>query len=706
MMIVGQRKGIMLEMKRKKDPHSDSHKHEAAGMPQLIVALVGSGYIILRILISFFVQLPDWPTLIVATVIQFWVAFDFYVMAWGALKKGSSNMYTLICLGTTVAYAYSIGVYFFGAQWQRMGIPSDSYFDASIFVITFILVGNYIEALSKKRASHAIQKLLNLQPHVALIKEKNGEDRWKKISVDELALGDIMLVKAGDRIPTDGRIVKGSTSVDESMITGESMPLAKEKGDLVIGATINGTGTVEVEVTKIGERTILSEIIKLVEQAQASRTPVQKIVDTVVSYFVPLVIVLSLVTLLLWFMFGPPPRLGHAIVSMILVLIIACPCALGLATPLSVIISIGRAALRGVLIKNAQAIEQVGTIQAIVFDKTGTLTTGKQEIQVFKSVPNSDALLKGQGWSIERGVMGEQFIMALGALLEEQSSHSLALAYIAFVEKKIPNYRSIIQNVSLEKSSSIKGLGFEAQLNGHTVIIGSIDVMVQRKIPISSSIMNQANTWFDEGTSVSFFSIDGQLVAYFSIADTIRTEAKSAIAWLKKHDIKTVMLTGDNERIAQSVSAQVGIDDFCASVLPDQKVDEIQKLKDQGYIVAMVGDGINDAPALAIADVGIAIGAGTDVAIETAQIILLSNDLALVPFLFQLSRATMRNIYQNLVWAFGYNILLIPVAMGLLYPFFGIVLHPIFAGGAMVFSSLSVVFNSLRLRRIDLKDSV
>ncbi len=697
----------MLEVKRKKDAPSNEHKHGVgAGMPQLIVALVGSGYIIVRALISFFVQLPDWPTLIVATVIQFWAGFDFYVLAWGALKKGSSNMYTLICLGTTVAYAYSVGVYFFGAQLQRMGIPSHSYFDASIFVITFILVGNYIEAFSKKRASDAIQKLLNLQPHVALIKEKNGEGRWKKISVDEVALGDIMLVKAGDRIPTDGKIVKGSTSVDESMITGESVPLAKEKGDLVIGGTINSTGTIEVEVTKIGEHTVLSEIIKLVEQAQASRTPVQKIVDRVASYFVPLVIFLSLVTLAVWFMFGPPPRLGHAIVSMILVLIIACPCALGLATPLSVIISIGRAALRGVLIKNAQAIEQIGTIQAIVFDKTGTLTTGKQEIQTFKSVSGIDALLKDQKWSIERGVTGEQFIMALGALLEEQSSHPMALAYTVFVEKKIPNYRSIIQNVSLEKSSSIEGLGFEAQLNGHTVIIGSIDVMNQRKIPLPESVMNQANSWFDEGTSVSFLSIDGKFVAYFSIADTIRPEAKQAIAWLKKHGIKTIMLTGDNERIAQSVSARVGIDEFCASVLPDQKVEEIQKLKDQGYVVAMVGDGINDAPALALADVGIAIGAGTDVAIETAQIILLSNDLALVPFLFQLSRATMRNIYQNLAWAFGYNILLIPVAMGLLYPFFGIVLHPIFAGGAMVFSSLSVVFNSLRLRRIDLKDSV
>jgi len=654
-----------------------------------------------HMLFSTVISLPDWPTLLIATVIQFWVASDFYSMAWMALKKGSSNMYTLIVLGTTTAYAYSVAVYFFGKILQSMGIPSESYFDASIFVITFILVGNYIEAFSKAKASDAIKTLLNLQPHVALVKKKNGEDHWQEISVDDLEPGNIMRVKEGERIPTDGIILLGSSTVDESMITGESIPVAKQKGDTVIGAAINRTGTIEVEVTKVGKHTVLSGIIQLVEKAQSSRAPVQKLVDTIASYFVPFVIFLSFITLALWFVWGPPPQLGHAIVSMILVLIIACPCALGLATPLSVVIAIGRGALQGVLIKNAEAIERIGKITAIVFDKTGTLTLGKMEIEQFKVVSNIDSILTDQGWSW--GQSGETFVMALGAVLEEQSSHPLAAAYVKFVETQVPNYRALVQNVILEKSSAIEGLGFEAQLNGHTVVIGSLDVFKQRNVPIDALYLKQAEAWYDDGKSVSFFSIDQQLVAYFSLSDTIRPEAVSTIAWFSQQGITTIMLTGDNVRIAQAVSVRVGINEYVASVRPDQKVQKIKELKDAGYVVAMVGDGINDAPALASADVGIAIGAGTDVAIETAQVILLSNDLSRVPFLFQLSRATMRNIYQNLVWAFGYNLALIPVAMGLLYPFFGIVLNPILAGGAMVFSSLSVVLNSVRLRYFDLQ---
>lgn len=692
----------MQENEMKSEGHSGAHEHGAGGSRlKLGVALIGASYVLVSMIFSVVVSLPEWPTLLIATVIQFWAGSEFYSMAWQALKRGSSNMYTLIVLGTTTAYAYSVAVYFFGARLQEMGISSDSYFDASIFVITFILIGNFVEAFSKARASDAIKTLLNLQPHVALVKKPNAEDRWQETSVDDLALGDILLVKEGDRIPTDGIILLGSSSIDESMITGESIPAAKQKGDAVIGATINRTGTIEVEVTKIGEHTVLSGIIQLVEQAQSSRAPVQKLVDTIASYFVPLVIVLSLITLTAWFFLGPPPQLGHAIVSMILVLIIACPCALGLATPLSVVISIGQGALQGVLIKNAQAIEQIGTVTAVVFDKTGTLTMGKLEIEQLKVVPHIDTILTDQGWSW--GESGEQFVMALGAVLEEQSSHPLAEAYVRFVGQQVPNYRALVQSVTLEKSSSIEGLGFEANINGHTVIVGSHDVMVQRKVPIDASSMKQAEVWFDEGKSVSFFSIDQQLVAYFSLSDTIRPEAASTIAWLAKHGITTIMLTGDNVRIAKAVSARVGIDEYFASVRPDQKVQKVQELKDAGYVVAMVGDGINDAPALASADVGIAIGAGTDVAIETAQVILLSNDLSRVPFLFQLSRATMRNIYQNLIWAFGYNAVLVPVAMGLLYPFFGIVLNPILAGAAMVFSSLSVVFNSLRLRYMNIQ---
>ncbi len=687
------------EMKREDSLGAHEHAHRGSRL-KLGVSLLGAGYALIAMFFSKIISFSDIPLLLIATVIQFWAGFEFYSMAWQALKRGSSNMYTLIVLGTTTAYGYSVAVYFFEERLRALGIPSHSYFDVSIFVTTFILVGNYVEALSKERASDAIKTLLNLQPHFALVKKSHG-DSWQEISVDDLALGDIMLVKAGDRIPTDGLVRVGESSVDESMITGESMPLSKKVGDTVIGATINRTGSIQVEVTKIGEYTVLSGIIHLVQQAQASRAPVQKLVDTISSYFVPLVIVLSFITLTVWFFWGPPPQVGHAIVSMILVLIIACPCALGLATPLSVVIGIGQGALQGVLIKNAQAIEQIGKITAIVFDKTGTLTKGNLEIEQFQSVSDSDAILTDQGW--QWGANSEHFIMALGALLEEQSSHPLAVAYVKYVQAQVPNYRDLIAQSVLETSTAIEGLGFEGALKGHTLIIGSRDVMIQRNIPIDAESMQRAETWFDEGMSVSFFSIDQRMVAYFAFSDTIRSEAASTIAWLSEHGIRTIMLTGDNERVAKAVSARVGIDDYIASVRPEQKVQKIQELKGAGFIVAMVGDGINDAPALASADVGIAIGAGTDVAIETAHVILLSNDLSRVPFLFQLSRATMRNIYQNLIWAFGYNAILIPVAMGLLYPFFGILLHPILAGAAMVFSSLSVVLNSLRLRYMNLQ---
>ena len=690
-------------MDKERNALKAGHRHaQSVTQLKLIVCLLGAGFALVKMALSPFLALPEWLLLGIATITQFWGGAEFYRSAWRGLKARSANMYTLIALGTSVAYGYSIAVFFFTSYFQALGLPSYLYFDASIFIVTFVLLGNYIEERSKQGASQAIKKLLSLQPRFALIRKKDGED-WKKVPIEDLSVGDVALVKAGERIPSDGVVIKGVSTIDESMITGESVPVSKKEGDAVIGASVNKTGTIEIKITQVGKHTTLSQIIQLVKQAQASRAPVQRLVDKVAAFFVPLVIILALIAFIIWYFLGPSPQLLHAIISVISVLIIACPCALGLATPLSIMISVGRAALHGVLIKDAEALEKVGKVGVVVFDKTGTLTTGKQAIHAMTFVSSLKKTVDTQGWQIPKEMDEKQFVLGLGFLLEEQSSHPLSIAYRLFVKDKLGTKLDEIKNITVERSSSLEGLGFEAIIQGRSLIIGSMDIMHQKKVALSKEVVDQADAWFNNGYSVSFFSIDRELVAYFAISDSIRPEAKEAVQWLKKHGLTTVMLTGDNERVATSVAKEIGIDKTVARVFPDQKVQHIQKLKKDGRLVAMVGDGINDAPALAEADVGIAIGSGTDIALETAQIILLSNDLLLVPFIIQLSRLTMRNIHQNLVWAFGYNLILIPVAMGALYPFFGITLHPVLAGGAMVLSSLSVVFNSLRLNYISLK---
>ncbi len=673
---------------------------------KLIVSLIGLGLLIVNLVVAHIYPLPysDWFACIIATVVQFWVGSRFYVSAWRALKHRAANMDTLIALGTSVAYFYSLFTLLFEETMRGMGLPSYQYFDASVAIITFILLGNFLEARAKKRTSRAIEALIDLQPETALVLvTRDGKEVWEQKSVDAVKIGDTIRITPGDRIPVDGEIATGSSSIDESMVTGESKPVSKKEGDPVIGATVNMSGSFDMKATKVGTDTMLAKIIDLVKKAQASRAPVQKVVDTISSIFVPTVIILSLITFLIWFNWGPEPQILYAIINMVAVLIIACPCALGLATPLSIMVGVGRGALQGVLIKDVQTLEQAGQITAVIFDKTGTLTQGKQTVQTVTFIKNLDARIKQQGWEIPRDTPVETYLLALIAFVEERSNHPVSQAVLRYVENKVPDYAQQTKNVAIEDFQALLGLGVQARVDGHMMVIGSRRLIEREKIAIDNEATVCTDEWSKEGRSVSFIALDKELVAYFCVNDQIRPTARDAMNQLKKMNIKTVMLTGDNEQAAQAVAKQVGIDEFFAQVLPEEKTKRVQELKRQGGLVAMVGDGINDAPALAAADVGIAIGSGTDVALEAAGVALLHNNLNLVPFTIRLSHITMRNIRQNLVWAFGYNIILLPVAVGVLYPLMGIMLHPIFAGAAMVFSSLSVVLNALRLKRVSLR---
>lgn len=666
---------------------------------KLIIAFLSMAFVVVRAILMPWYELSEWIVVVLATIVQFWAASDFYVWAFKALKKGSFNMYTLIVMGTSTAYFYSMVVFFFGASLKAAGIEPHSYFDASLFVIGFILLGDFFEARAMRRASMAMKALMNLQPHVALV-QKKGTNEWIDRDIDQIVVDDIVRVMPGAKIPIDGVIIRGDSTIDESLVTGESIPVAKKIEDSVTGATINLTGTIDIRVTKVGTQTFLAQIIALVAQAQESQPKIQKVVDKIASIFVPVVILCSFITFIVWYFFGPPPQFLHALIGMISVLIVACPCAMGLATPLSIMIAVGLAALKGVLVKDANALEQMRRVDCIVFDKTGTLTFGKQVIKEMSFVENSIARLKIEDWPQVPKMAENEQVLFLGMLLEEQSSHPFSKAYRVYAKEHILFQFNEMKKPLISEAHAVKGLGFEGKLAGHSLLIGTFDIMNEAGVEIPETVRSAVDSWFQLGHSVSFFSIDNELVSYFSFTDELRPEAKRAIEIIKSYGINTILLTGDNEKVAQVVSQELGIGHFFAQVLPEQKSQYIEKLKKQGNIVAMVGDGINDAPALAEAHVGIAIGSGTDVALETAKIVLPSNNLMLIPFTITLSRATMRNIYQNLVWAFGYNMILVPVAMGILYPFFGITMHPVFAGGAMVLSSLSVVLNSLRLKRV------
>ena len=618
---------------------------------------------------------------LLSTPVQFYCGWQFYRGAWNGLRHGYADMNTLIAVGTSSAYLFSAVATFFPSVIRISDEKVPVFFDTSVMIITLVLLGRWMESRAKRSASDAIKKLIQLQPRTAKV-ERQGEE--KEIDISELVVGDRVLVRPGEQIPVDGKIFEGTSSIDESMLTGESIPGERKAGDDVFGASINKTGFFKMHVTRLGKDTALAQIIRLVEQAQGSKAPVQKLADKVAGIFVPSVIGMALTAFFFWWNFGasivtlPTSAFIFALMSFISVLIIACPCALGLATPTAIMVGTGRGAEMGILIKGGEALERVEKLDTIVFDKTGTLTWGKPEV--------TDVLL-APGTQLEV----EQLLVLAGSL-EKGSEHPLAEAVVTEAQKR---------RLKLETPIDFKafpGFGVEGLVDSNKVLLGNRRLMVEKQVDMSS-IEDQLVKLTENGKTPMIISIDGQVAGLIGATDALKPHAKESVQRLKKMGLEIVMLTGDNSKTAQAVAALLGIDRVIAEVLPAGKVEEINKIKQSGHCVAMVGDGINDAPALATADVGIALGSGTDVAMEASDITLVGSDIKAVVDSIELSQATMSKIRQNLFWAFIYNIVGIPIAAGVLYPAYGILLQPVMAAAAMSLSSVSVVGNSLLLKK-------
>ncbi len=614
-----------------------------------------------------------WLQLILATPVQFWAGLGFYRATISALKHRTANMDTLVAIGTTVAYGYSVFVTMLPHAVQSIGIETMPYFDTSTIIIGLILLGRYFEARAKAGTSEAIKKLMGLAPKTARVL-KDGKET--DLPISEVVIGDVIRVRPGEKIPVDGVIFEGESSLDESMITGESIPVDKTKGDTVIGATINKTGTFTFRATKVGADTMLAQIIKLVQEAQGSKAPIQRVADLVSSYFVPIVLMLGIATFVVWYDFGQAQALTFALLNTVAVLIIACPCAMGLATPTAIMVGTGQGAEHGILIKDAESLETAHKVNVVIFDKTGTLTKGTPEVTDIMAA---------------NGVT-ENELLKLAASVEKGSEHSLAEAIVKAAETKH------VSLVNVTSFKAIPGHGVEGVVDQKKVALGNKRFMDKIGIQLST-FAAQVDRLEREGKTVMMLSTDGTFSGLIAVADTLKESAQAGIKALQKLGIEPVMITGDNIRAANAIARKVGITRVLAEVLPDQKEAEVRKIQAEGKVVAMVGDGINDAPALAAANVGIAMGSGTDVAIEAADITLVNQDLKSVAAAIILSKKTMKTIRLNLVWAFGYNVILIPVAMGVLYPFWHLLLNPIFASVAMATSSVSVVSNSLLLKR-------
>ncbi|OGM26614.1 copper-translocating P-type ATPase [Candidatus Woesebacteria bacterium RIFCSPHIGHO2_02_FULL_38_9] len=613
---------------------------------------------------------------LLATPIQFWAGFEFYRATINSIKHRTANMDTLVTIGTTLAYLYSMAVTFSPQIFKNIGIDPMPFFDTSTIIIGLILLGRFFEARAKLQTSDAIRKLVGLQAKTARV-IRNGKEA--DIPIQEVLVGDLIRVRPGEKIPVDGTITEGESSIDESMVTGESIPVEKIKGDIVIGATMNKSGSFIYKATKIGKDTMLAQIIKLVENAQGSKAPIQRLADIISSYFVPIVIMLAIATFAIWYNFGPSPSLLFAMLNMVTTLIIACPCAMGLATPTAIMVGTGKGAENGILIKDAENLEIAGKINTIIFDKTGTLTNGKPIVTDIVATSN----------------LTDAEILRLAASLEKNSEHPLAESIVKEAENK---------NIALAKVGNfqaIAGHGIKGTVDEKTLYFGNRKLMETKKINILNA-QNSINKLENEGKTVMMLAIGDTLSALIAVSDTIKESTKEGVKNLQKMGIEVVMITGDNKRTAIAIAGQIGIKRVLAEVLPEGKEAELRKIQGEGKKVAMVGDGINDAPALAAADIGIAMGTGTDVAIEAADITLVNKNLNSVASAINLSKKTMRTIRVNLFWAFGYNIILIPVAMGVLYPFFHLLLSPVLASAAMAMSSVSVVTNSLLLKRYKL----
>ncbi|MCB8942237.1 MAG: copper-translocating P-type ATPase [Ardenticatenaceae bacterium] len=638
----------------------------------------------------------NWLFFALATPVQFYVGWDYYVGGYKSLRNGSANMDVLVAMGSSVAYFYSVAV-LIAKTLGSNSLGDHVYFETSAVIITLIVLGKLLEARAKGRTSEAIKKLIGLQPKTANV-ERGGVER--EIPLAEVVAGDVVVVRPGEKIPVDGVVLDGRSSVDESMITGESLPVSKKVGDGLIGATINKQGLLKFEATKVGKETALAQIIKLVEQAQGSRAPIQRIVDQVSAYFVPMVIGLALLVFVIWLLSGA--GFVPALIRLVAVLVIACPCAMGLATPTSIMVGVGKGAETGILFKNSAALEQAERITAVVLDKTGTITRGEPTVtDILVSEETRDWRLETAASPIQSPVSNLQSqLLYLAASAERGSEHPLGAAIVRSAQEK---GLALATPAAFE---AIAGQGIAADVDGHQVLLGNLRLMEQKQVPLNG-LAAKAEQLQNEAKTAMWLAVDGQASAVIAVADTIKDGSKEAVAAMHKLGLTVVMMTGDNQATAEAIAHEVGIERVFAEVLPGDKASYVAKLQAEGYKVAMVGDGINDAPALAQADVGLAIGTGTDVAMETADVTLMRGDLRSVPQAIRLSKGTMRNIKQNLGWAFGYNLALIPIAAGILAPFawapdFLRQLHPILAAGAMAFSSISVVSNALRLRGLKL----
>jgi len=624
-----------------------------------------------------------WLEFMLATPVVLWGGSTFFKRGWRSVINWNLNMFTLIALGTGVAYTYSIIATFLPNIFPAAFMNSDGtvpvYFEAAAIIVTLVLLGQVLELRAREKTSGAIRALLNLAPKKAI--KVAGDGNEEEILLKDVRTNDLLRVKPGEKIPVDGEITEGNSTIDESMISGEPIPVKKQKGDTVTGATVNGNGSFIMKAKRVGSDTLLSQIVKMVGEAQRSRAPIQGLADKVAAYFVPSVVIASIITFIVWAIFGPEPAYAFALVNAVAVLIIACPCALGLATPMSIMVGTGKGATAGVLIKNAEALEILEKFDTLVVDKTGTLTEGKPKLV---SIENSSDFSTSD-------------ILKIAASLEQSSEHPLGKSIVDHAKE------NEIKLVKTEKFNSYTGKGISGKIDGNAVFIGN------KKLMDENNLTDEINKWQEkseelrkDGETVIYIAINDNIVGIFGVADPIKKSTVKAIRAIHKENIDVVMLTGDNETTAQAVAKKLNIDKVIANVLPDKKNQMIKDLQKEGKIVAMAGDGINDAPALAQANVGIAMGTGTDVAIESAEITLVKGNLDGIVRAIHLSRATMRNIRQNLFWAFGYNTVGVPVAAGVLYPFFGVLLSPIIAATAMSFSSVSVIGNSLRLRGIKL----
>jgi len=613
----------------------------------------------------------------ITTTLIMVINYRIYISGLKKLILRRPNMDSLVETGTLAAYFYSLVIFIALLFDLPMFRGEHVYFESAGLILVFISLGKYLEALTKGKTSKAIRKLIGLQPKTAIV-IKNGKEF--KIPIDEVKKGDILLVRPGGVIPVDGNVVSGYTSVDESMITGESIPQEKKNGDIVIGATINGTGVIRLKATRVGGDTMLSQIIKIVEEAISSKAPIQLLADKVSYYFVPVVIVIAIVALIFWLLIGQ--SFVFALTIFVAVLIIACPCSLGLATPTAVMMGTGLAAERGILIKNSKALEIAGKVNTVVFDKTGTLTKGKPE------VTDVVGFLKLN----EDQKKDKHFLLKIAGSVEKSSEHPLAQSIITEAERKK------IKLLKVSKFEAIPGKGVKAKYSGEQILIGTKKLLKESGVEFGN-VEQKLQELELEGKTTVIVSLGKQAVGLIAVADTIKASSKEAILALHSLGIKTVMITGDNKRVAEAIAQQIGIDDILAEVLPAEKANEIKKLQKNGRVVAMVGDGINDAPAIAQADLGIAMGGGTDVAMETGEIVLVKNDLTDVVNAIDISKYTLKKIKQNLFWAFFYNTVGIPIAAGVLFPITGLLLNPTIAGFAMAFSSVSVVTNSLSMKR-------